>query len=230
MYQAELEQFRGPLDLLLQLIEGQKLDISQISLAKVTDQYLAYLDQAENIEALDLADFLVVATRLLAIKSKMLLPKLEEEDDEETDLEAQLKIYKDYLDASMLVEKIIAESNFCFSRERLPVNFEPSFQPPKNLIAAKLSELMAEILKRIDYVVNLPQQIMERAVTLKEKVFELRDFLLKERNFSFNQLIAKAEGKNEKVVCFMALLELIKANEADIKQDGVFGDILVEKI
>ena len=75
-YKIELEQFQGPLDLLLQLIEGQKLDISQVSLAEVTDQYLAYLDGVHDISATELADFLLVATKLLVIKSKLLLPQL----------------------------------------------------------------------------------------------------------------------------------------------------------
>jgi len=76
MYQIKLEQFNGPLDLLLCLIEDEKLDISQVSLAKVTDQYLSYIERSENISATELADFLVIATKLLVIKSKTLLPDL----------------------------------------------------------------------------------------------------------------------------------------------------------
>ena len=80
MYEIKTEQFQGPLDLLLSLIESQKLDISQIALAQVTDQYLTYLDQSQDIGATELADFLVVATKLLIIKSRILLPQTADED------------------------------------------------------------------------------------------------------------------------------------------------------
>ena len=97
MYEIKTEQFQGPLDLLLSLIESQKLDISQIALAQVTDQYLTYLDQAQDIGATELADFLVVAAKLMYMKSKLLLPSLVDEELEEgPDLETQLREYQKF--------------------------------------------------------------------------------------------------------------------------------------
>ena len=92
MYNIKTEQFNGPYDLLLNLIEAKNLDVSEISLSLITDQFLNYLDQEDIVNSDELADFLVVASKLLLIKSKMLLPELHEEDDEVDDLEKHLKI------------------------------------------------------------------------------------------------------------------------------------------
>lgn len=231
MYQTQLAQYQGPLDLLLSLIEEEKLDISQIALAKVTDQYLAYLDKAENITPTELADFLLVATKLLVIKSKLLLPQLaDDEDDSAEQLEAQLKMYRDYLAASKKLEALIAEKNFCFSRERLALNLEPVFSPPTALAADSLRQIFTELVSRLDYVINLPKQVMARVVTLKEKVTDIRNFLSRLGQASFKNILTDVKTKAEAVVCFMALLELIKNNEIAVNQKGVWDDIMIEKI
>jgi len=229
-YKLELEKFQGPLDLLLQLIETREMDISQVALAQVTDQYLAYLDNHQDISAIELADFLVIATKLLVIKSKTLLPQLaDDEEDSAEQLEAQLKMYKDYLDASKKIEKIINSNNFLFSRDKISFNYEPTFSPPKSLVADDLKMIYLEILGRIDYVVNLPQRVMEQTISLKEKVTSLRDIIYKLKKINFKDVIVEAKTKTEVVVSFMALLELIKSGEVAVNQVGVFDDIFVEK-
>lgn len=231
MYQIELEKFSGPLDLLLSLIQEQKLDISQVSLAKVTDQYLAYLDTHKDLPAHDLADFLTVATKLLVIKSKSLLPQMaDEEEDSAEQLEAQLKMYKDYLEASKKIEEILSANNQTFTRERLPIEFRPKFSPPPNLIATDLRSIFEEILKRIEYITKLPEKIMERAVSLKEMVDGIRTTLSKMQKMSFKEMMGEAKCKADVVVCFMALLELIKSGEAAVSQSGIFDEIEVEKV
>ena len=228
-YKIELEKFQGPLDLLLQLIEQKEVDISQVALAEVTDGYLAYLDRAIDISATELADFLVVATKLLVIKSKTLLPQLaDDEEDSAEQLEAQLKMYKDYLDASRIVEKMLGK-NILFSREKIAYNFEPTFSPPKELKADDLANIFTEILHRIDYVVNLPQKIMKKAVTLKERVASIREAIFKVQKINFREVLISASDRTEVVVSFMALLELIKSGEVAVNQKGVFDDIIVEK-
>ena len=230
MYQANLEEFSGPLDLLLSLIETEKLDISQVALAKVTNQYLSYLDSVLNIEPGELADFLVVATKLLIIKSKVILPQLaDEEDDSAEQLEFQLKLYKDYLEASKVLEHILADNKSCFSRERIVLNLKPTFSPPAALQVDGLQMIFEEILKRIEYVVTLPQRVMEKAVSLKEMVGNIRQVLLEAEKFSFHKIISQAKSKTEMVVCFMALLELIKSGEIAVNQKGIFDEIMVEK-
>ncbi len=230
MLNYELEQFSGPLDLLLNLIEAEKLDISQVSLAKVTDQYLAYLDASIDLPATELADFLVVATKLLVIKSKTLLPKMaDEEEDSAEQLEAQLKMYKEYLEASKKIEAMIALKHYAFTRERLPIDFRPKFSPPPNLQLSDLQSMFEEVIKRIEYVTSLPQKIMERAVSLKEMVSGIREALQRAQKMNFREVIAQAKSKAEVVVCFMALLELIKSGEAAVNQKGIFDEIEVEK-
>lgn len=230
-YNIALEKFQGPLDLLLQLIEKKEMDISQVALAEVTDGYLAYLDSHHDIGAIELADFLVVATKLLVIKSKTLIPQLaDDEEDSAEQLEAQLKMYKDYLDASKNIEKIIAGNNFLFSRDKIPSNFEVTFSPPKSLTANDLSIIYAEILDRIDYVVNLPQRVMEQTVSLKERVTNIRDIIFKLKKINFRDILTDAKSKTEMVISFMALLELIKSGEVAVNQGGMFDDIYVEKV
>jgi len=230
-YKIKLEQFQGPLDLLLNLIEGQELDISQVALSTVTDQYLEYLDEAEDISTMELADFLAVATKLLVIKSKALLPSLaDDEEDSAEQLETQLKIYKDYLEASKLIEGLIGKKRFLFSREKMAVGFEPTFSPPDNLSVSELRDYFTEILHRIDYVVNLPEEVMKKVVTMKEKVTDIRGALKKMGKVNFRDVLQNAESRAEVVVCFMAILEMLKNNEVAINQKGVFDDIMVESI
>ncbi|MEI6627080.1 MAG: ScpA family protein [bacterium] len=231
MLNVELEQFNGPLDLLLQLIEGQELDISKVSLAKVTDQYLTYLDTLKNISPSELADFLVVATKLLVIKSRLLLPKLDEEEEDNADqLEAQIKLYKDYLEASKLIEKMITDKKFCFTREKIASQLEPTFSPPESLQVDQLKKFFEEILQRIEYVMRLPEKIMEKVVSLRERVANIREVLRHCDKVNFKSILSSSQSRSDTVVCFMALLELIKSNEIVVNQDDVFGDIMVEKI
>lgn len=230
MLNFQLDKFSGPLDLLLQLIEQEKLDISQVSLAKVTDQYLAYLDTQHDLLTDELADFLTIATKLLVIKSKILLPQLaDEEEDSAEQLEAQLKMYKEYLEASKKIEKMITGNNFLFTRERVVVNFHPVFSPPSNLDIKDLSKIFEEIIKKIEYVTDLPQKIMERVVSLREMVDNIRSVLIQTSKISFKEVLKTTKSKYEIVVCFMALLELIKSGEAAVNQVGVFDEIKVEK-
>lgn len=154
MYKIKLEQFEGPLDLLLRLIEQQKFDITRVSLSQVTDQFIEYLDQTEDLSLDELVDFLVVAVKLLLIKSKALLPSLNPEEEEEIQkLEDQLKIYKEYFEASKKIDEIILKKNFSFIREK-SLKIIPIFCPPKNLNKNILAEIFTEILKDLEAAIN----------------------------------------------------------------------------
>ncbi|MEI6288562.1 MAG: ScpA family protein [bacterium] len=231
MHQFELEQFSGPLDLLLQLIEDQKLDISQVALARVTDQYLEYLENNPGIGATELADFLVVATKLLIIKSKTLLPAMaDDEEDSAESLENQLKIYKDYLDASKLLEKMIAKNNFAFSRDKIVFVTKPTFSPPEGIKAEDLNLLFVKILERLDYIVNLPQKVLEKTISLREMVSHIQSQVKLAEKMNFHHILSGVKSRTEVVVCFMALLELIKKGEISVNQQGVFDDIIIERV
>ena len=228
-YAVKLEQFEGPLALLLEMIESEKLDISELSLGKVTDSYLHFLDENPNIPAEELADFLVIASRLLLIKSKLLLPFLTMDEEEESDLESQLKIYKEYLDASKIIEQMICKRRFLFVHEKLQ-KVEIGFAPPKKLETSEMRDLFLNVIKRLDEVVKVPQAVIERTVSIHDKISHIRKLIDRVSKVSFKKLVQTAESRTEIVVSFLALLELIKQKSVYVSQDKVFDDITINKL
>lgn len=230
-YAVKLEQFEGPLQLLLEMIEQEKLDISKVSLAKVTDSYLHFLDENPNIPIEELADFLVIASRLLLIKSRLLLPFLTPATEEEggSDLESQLKIYREYLEASKRIEEMIGKRRFLFVHDRLP-KVEVGFAPPKRLTTPQMREIMAAVIRRLEVVVKLPRAIVERTVSIHEKITHIRALISRVERISFRKLVQSAESRTEIVVSFLALLELIKQRQVFVSQDSIFEDITINRL
>lgn len=228
MYHIKIEKFEGPLDLLLRLIEDQKFDISEISLAQVTDQYVEHLREIQNPG--ELADFLVVAAKLLWIKSKILLPSLDLEGEEECDLESQLKIYKEYLEASFKIHKIILEKNFIFVHERLPVQKKDViFNPPKWLNKFKLAEVLKKFLINLEPIVILPKAVLEKTISIQESIARIKNLIQKRIEVSFGSVIKNAKNKIEIIVNFLALLELVKQKTIAVRQNEMFGDINIQR-
>lgn len=230
MYKIELEQFQGPLPLLLQLIEQEELDITEVSLAKIAEQYLAYIDQVEDLPPGDLADFLVVAAKLLLIKSKLLLPSLQLDGEEEAgDLEKQLKIYRIYYDASKHIQKMIGRKKFSYFRESSRIRtVEPIFNPPQGISAEDLRDYFREVLDRIEPVVKLPQEMIKRTVSIQEKISQIRTAISSEARLNFKSLITQSKNKTEVIVTFLALLELVKQRSVLVVQESVFEEIYIE--
>lgn len=231
MHQISLEQFQGPLDLLLQLIEKNKLQITEISLAKITDQYLEYLDSAQNIASAEVADFLLIASKLIYLKSKYLLPELSLEGEETAgDLENQLKIYRQYYEASKELDKLfVNDKKYAFLRQipyKLPIDTE--FIPPKNISKGLLADIFKEVLAKIDRVVNLPKVAIARAVSIGEKIQQIKDQIKQFGKLSFKSILNKKD-KMETIVSFLAMLELVKQREITVAQDKLFGDLNIEK-
>ena len=229
MYEIKSEKFNGPLDLLLQLIEGEKLEITEISIAQVTDQFLAYIEKMEEKNPEELADFLFVAARLLLLKSKAILPEIDEEGDLD-DLEKQLKLYKEFVEASKKINALILEKRFTFSRERPPFKTDVEFSPPPELKLSAMQESMLAILRRLDPLVKIPRQIMERTISLQQKISEIKDFLTRQAKFGFRSLVESAKTKTEVIMNFLALLELVKQRHLKLKQTKNFDDIMIEKL
>ena len=231
-YKVKLEQFQGPLDLLLSLIEDEKLDITEISLSKVTRQYIDYLEKVEELFPEELADFLVVATKLLLMKSRTLLPYLEVDDEEgETDLEEQLRIYREYANASQVIDKMLKKSNFAYDRSHIKSQTEEViFSPPqKKLNQEDLKKLFLEALKALEPVVRLPKAAIEKAVTMREKICVIQDILHKELKTSFSTLTKEGENKADIVLTFLALLELVRQQMICVNQEQHFAEITIEK-
>jgi segregation and condensation protein A len=230
-YAVRLQQFEGPLNLLLELIEEEKLDITKVALATVTESFLKYLEEHPDIPPEDLTDFLVVASRLLLIKSKMLLPFLvQQEEEEEQDLESQLKIFKLYLDASKDLDRMIAKKRFLYVHEKLP-KVDIGFSPPLGFTADAMTELFAGVIARLTPIVTVPvKRIIEKNVSIHEKIRHIRDSLVKAQKLSFRELITTAESKTEIIVSFLALLELVKQRHITVDQDGRFADITISRL
>lgn len=230
MYEIKLEKFEGPLDLLLRLIERDEMDITEVALARVTDQYIEHLERLPELSPEELADFLVVAAKLLLIKSRTLLPLLQwEEEDDEGDLERRLKMYREYIEAGKKVQELIGAGRFTFVREKPPVT-AAGFVPPKDMTGDKLSQLFRQILQRLEPVVKTPEAVIERTVSIHEKIGHIKHVIGKFQKVSFKRLLEKAESRNEIVVSFLALLELIKQKHLDVKQEANFEEIHLEKV
>ena len=227
MYNIKIEQFEGPLDLLLQLTEQEKLDITRVSLAQIADQYLQYISQAENITLQNLADFLSVASRLILIKSKALLPLLEfspEEEEEIKDLEHQLAQYKKFKDAAKEIAALLQAPFHCFSRESF-VGQGVVFYPPEKITSDDLLKAFAKVLGEIPVVEKLEQEMIKEVLTLEEKILHLQEKLREKVQTSFAELIANATDKVEVVVSFLAMLEMVKQKLIHVEQGELFSEI-----
>lgn len=229
MYYIKLEQFEGPLDLLLKFIEEEKLKINEISLALVANRYLEYLNQAENLNLEELADFLTVAAKLILIKSRSLLPNLvfaEEEDN----LEKQLKIYKEYYDASKRIEALSKEPRESFCRLKHFRLQEVKFIPPERVTKEWLKEIFTQVLKNLDFLQTLPQAAIERTINITEKIEFIKKIIFKNISVSFKRLLKESNNKTEMVVSFLAVLELVKQKVVTVKQDSLFEEIYLQKL
>jgi len=231
MHQVNVEEFEGPLDLLLQLIEDNDFDITKISLANVTDQYVSYMQEIEEYKPVELADFLVIAAKLLYIKSKALMPYLIfDEDDDEGDLEKQLKLYKEFLDASKKMQKMMNNKNFTFIREKPLVNTEVMFSPPKKIEKNKLAEVYADVLAKLEPIFTLPRKLIEKTISIKEKIFQIKELISGQKSVSFNHVVEISENRTEVIVGFLAVLEMVKQKEVILHQTAVFEEIVIEAL
>lgn len=225
-FTVALHAFHGPLDLLLDMIEAEKLPISEVALAQVTDAFLAHLDAHPDIPAEDLADFLVIASKLLYIKSRSLLPSLAAEETGEATLEDQLRIYKQYLDAAKRIERMAGERRFMYVHEKLPA-VDVGFSPPQEFGAAEMREMFAAVIRRLDPFVKVPKAVLERAVSIHERITRIRALLDKAKAVDFSAVLADAATKTDIIVSFLALLELIKQRHVAAGQAARFSDITI---
>lgn len=230
---VKLEKFQGPLALLLQLIEKEELDITEISLAKIADQYIKYIKNSNKIKPDELADFLVVATKLLLIKSKALLPYLyPEEEDEIEEFERQLLMYKEFLKATEVIEKMIDKKKFMFAREfnkQAILSDVNIFSQPKNLTIEILRTIFQELINKNKLVDILEEKKLEHTVSIEEKILAIQQMLIDRIRISFDIVQSVAKNKMEVIVSFLALLELIKQRDVIVTQCSLFAEIDIIK-
>ena len=231
-YRVTLSQFEGPLDLLLHLIEKAELNIEDIFVSEITAQYLSLMDDLEGVDMEKASSFLAVAAQLLLIKSKSLLPRpvivSEDEEDPEQQLIEQLRAYKAFKEVSAaLSERFEAEKD---SLVRLP---EDVVLPPQkvdlsnatldNLIAAFLSVLNREETEEQAPTVR---RVQRDAFTVRDRVKVLRSRLLQGR-VRFDALFSDASSRMERIVTFMALLEMLAHGEVRVTQGATFAPIYI---
>lgn len=231
-YHFRLEQFEGPLDLLLALIEKEKLDITRVSLAQVADQYLEHIRTDEAVSLQNLASFLSIAARLILIKSRALLPILDWQDDEEEameDLEARLKEYRRYREASVKLGALFVVARPAYGRESF-LGAQALYYPPDGISASDLRSAFAGVIGEIPVLEILPEREIRAVVSLEEKILHLQTVLSDRIGASFAELIGNVQERVEVIVSFLALLELVKQRFIRVEQTQYFSDIRIERV
>ena len=228
IYTIQLPVYEGPLDLLLNLIEHAELDITKVSLAEVTDQYLTYIRQIQDRQLEDLASFLVMAARLIQIKSEVLLPRppLREagEEDPGDALARQLVAYKKYKQVAIL----LSEREESGLRSYIRLAPPPFIDPKIDMQDFKLDDLyqaMLEVLKNVHKMPTLEETVSTPRVSVRDKILSIIYSLKDASQLSFRKLIKTARSRLEIVVSFLAILELIKQDQVEVRQEEMFGDI-----
>ena len=237
-YAIKINNFEGPLDLLCHLIDKNKMNINDINLSEITDQYIQYLNLQEQMNLEIASEFLVMASTLLYLKSKKLLPKTEDDEEEITSEELIRRIieYKKFKEISKVFKQNYIEySNRYYKSEEI-------IQLPKRKLENKQYEK--------DYIPNIYQKLVERNnqkmnqnakniekiaivenYTVAGKVKEMFKILVKQKKFIFNKIFTlNKHNKEEVVTAFSGLLELSRRNKVETTQEKLFGDISVEKV
>ncbi|MBL7069636.1 MAG: segregation/condensation protein A [Candidatus Omnitrophica bacterium] len=233
-YKIKLEVFEGPLDLLLHLIKKEEIDIYDIPIAMITQQYLEYLEFMKLLDLNIAGEFLVMAATLMHIKSKMLLPQpqMEEEAEEEdprAELVKRLLEYKKFKEAATELYHRGARQSDYFARGVTLPDTDSSGQKEEyfeanffDLITA-FNKVMKEVPKKLFH------EVVKDEYTIEEKIHDIFHLLVKKPSLSFYSLLKKAKNKTEIITIFLAILELIRLKEIVVKQSKVFGDIRVER-
>lgn len=229
-FTIKTQSFEGPLDLLLDLIEKRKLFISDISLAKVTDDFIAHVRAFEQMPMGESAHFILIASTLLLIKSKSLLPELsltEEEKGDIQDLEMRLKIFKRIKDASVHVQKLFgAEMIFTQSATR---SMQPVFAPAPEFTLEKALYSLKDLINRLPKKENLPKHVVQKVISLEDMIGTLTTRITSSLRMSFKQFTGEHKGEKVNViVSFLAMLELVKDGVLHVTQERDFDDIQME--
>lgn len=228
-YHVKQERFEGPLDLLLDLISREKLPINEISLSRVTEEYLREVERMESINRDALADFLVIASQLMLLKSRSLLPHLElskEEEESIGDLERRLREYARLKELAGELKKLEKREAGMYAREAY-LGMPTIFYPPPKATPGVLAAVFAAIIKTLPVSEELAEEKIRKVVSLEEKIREIQARLTKSVNQAFSEIVKGSKEKVEVIVSFLAILELAKQKIVLLHQDHSFGDIMV---
>ena len=237
-YNIKIDNFEGPLDLLCHLIDSNKMDIYDVNINQITDQYIEYINEMNNLDMEVTSEFLVMASNLLYIKSKKLLPRQEENDEEmltEEELIQRIIEYKQYKEFSKTLQAMFKNSQDIYYR-----NSEEKLELPKQNLSVnydykKLVEIYTKILKsNKDKVNNNAKNIEKIAVIEHYPVINTLKLMFKEliknKKFNFNKLFPNSKCNNQEIVtAFSGLLEMSRRNKVSTNQEHLFDDIEVTK-
>ena len=242
---VKLEVFEGPLDLLLQLIDKNKVDIYDIPIVEITNQYMDYIHAMETEDLNVMSEFLLMASTLLDIKCKMLLPKEVNEEGEEEDprqeLVEQLLQYKMYKYMSYeLRDRQVEGERLMFKEATIPKEIAEYAEPVDldklldGITLAKLNAVFQDILRRqdekIDPIRSKFGKIEKEEVSLSEKMNDLEEYARTHRSFSFRDLLKRQCSKTQVIVTFLAVLEMMKTGIIHIVQEHTFSEIMITSL
>ncbi len=241
----KLESFEGPLDLLLHLIAKNKIDIYDIPIVIITEQFLSYMETMDKADLDKVSSFIVMAAMLLRIKSKMLLPKEEVQQEEEADprdeLVERLLEYQMFkmLSSELKDRQLLAEQSF-YKKKNIPKEVGDFKEKPdldkllENITLGRLKEVFEEVMKRseekLDPIRSHFGKIEKETISLSERMTELRQQLSIHSKLSFAFLLGQDITKPNIIVTFLAVLELMKLGSIHIEQEKLFGEIQIESI
>lgn len=224
------ETFSGPLGVLLESIERRDLEITKVSLAAVAEDFLRYIGQTK-VPPEELADFLLVASRLIYLKSRELMPylRLDEEEQGVDALAEQLRIYREFAAAATKLEGQYMRS-ILVDRPHVKLRQDvPKFVAPEGITADRLAEVYRNVLKKLEPFLALTQTSMERVKSVEERIEELESALTARASMSFQDIVQIAPRKIDVVMSFLALLELLRRNIVKVAQTDPWGDIVIHR-
>lgn len=244
--EIKLEVFEGSFDLLLKLIDKNKIDIYNIPISKLTDDYLSYIKNIEKSNLEEISEFILMASTLLEIKSKMLLPKeidevTNEEIDPREELVKKLIEYKKYkiiaekfAESEVFLEKVAFKptdaSAMQIIKENAPLNLKELLEGiDLNLLYNTFEDVLKRKELKTDKVRSNFNSVTKSLYNINDKIRYIKDLIFLENKISFNKIFEESNSKVEVVVTFLAILELIKIKDIKVLQDNIFGEITIIK-
>lgn len=231
VYAVKAGEFEGPLELLLDLIDKNKLSINEVSLATITDEYIAYVRALEKFKPEEVASFLVIASTLMLIKSRSLLPQLDITDEEETDiqeLEKRLQMLQRFREFSKHIQTFAQRGLRMHAREahmELPI----IFYPPEKLSVEDMLEMIKSMIAALPKKEILPEKTIRTIISLEQRMDELRRKVETSLQQTFKNFVGDKAEKVDVIISFLAVLELVKQGLVLVEQQGAFGDITIQR-
>lgn len=236
-YEVKLSAFEGPLDLLLHLIDKDQINIYDIPIAQITAQYLAYIDQMHDLDMDVATEFLVMATTLVSIKARMLLPRIpkgasateEEGPDPREELVQRLLDYRKFKEVAYYLKNQEKQSGKVYTRKNSIDMYQHLFKPQNpvgNTTIEALFQSLQRVLQRAGAELTIPGEITREEIQVPEKMRQLMARLvLYPQGLAFSQMFKGDSSRTEIIVTFLAILELLKAGQINVIQRETFGDI-----